>query len=182
MANLDSVFWHEDFGFLIDRSHQPVASIPELEAFRDGNIADMLESSGRLPDLNGAPVASWLLPRLVDATRGSINLDDGERLHNDGGGIYLKWVAFTKTLKARAFFSLRCYPNRIILDGRCMRNTEPAELVSAFLTPLLEQPEAIRKWRAFVTDTDPPKSPGKLGRTYVFGWDGTKFLGTREYE
>ena len=34
----------------------------------------------------------------------------------------------------------------------------------------------------FVTDTDPPTAPGSLGRMYVFGWDGVKFLGTREHE
>ena len=55
-------------------------------------------------------------------------------------------------------------------------------LKSAFVSPLLEQPEGLRTWKVFVTDTDPPERPGKLGRRYVFGWDGARFLGNREYE
>ena len=182
MGNLDSAFWHDDFGFLIDRSHTHIASTADLRAFRDDFIADVLDASGRLPNLNGAPVASWFLPRLVEVTRAGINLDDQEQLHNDGGGIYLEWVAFTKAFKPRSFFNVRCYSNRIVMDGKCMANTEPGELVAAFLASLLEAPGVLRKWRVSVIDVDPPKGPGKLGRKYVFGWDGRRFLGTREYE
>jgi len=182
MGKLDSAFWHGDFGFLIDRSHLPLSAVKELSAFRDDRFADFLESSSRLPILNGAPVASWLLPRLAEVTRGSINLDDQERVRNDGGCVFLKWISFTKEMKPRAFFNLLCYSNRIIIQGKCMSNTVPCDLASAFISPLLEHPEGLRKWKVLVTDTDPPNAPGKLGRTYVFGWDGAKFLGTREYE
>jgi len=61
-----------------------------LQTFRDSEIADKLEASGRLPALGGAPVASWLLPRLVEITRNGIQLDDEERIRNDGGSVYLK--------------------------------------------------------------------------------------------
>ena len=182
MSNLDSAFWYDDFGFLIDRTHHPVAAGAGLKAFGDSEIAEKLEASGRLPALGGAPVASWLLPRLVEITRGGIQLDDQERILNDGGCVYLKWLAFTKTLKPRAFFSLIAYPNRIKVRGDCLPNTEPAQLVAAFLAPLVEHPDALRKWRVSVTDTDPPSAPGTLGRTYIFGWNATKFLGTREHE
>ena len=181
MSNLDSAFWYDDFGFLIDRTHHPVAARADLKAFADSEIAERLEASGRLPVLGGAPVASWLLPRLVEITRGGIQLDDQEQICNDGGCVYLKWVAFTKTLDPRAFFSLISYPNRIKMHGNCMPNTEPAQLVSAFLAPLLEHADALRKWEVSVTDTDPPTAPGTLGGPYIFGWNGTKFLGTRPY-
>jgi hypothetical protein len=183
-SNLDSAFWHEDFGFLLDRSciDVPVVPTSETKAFRENRVAEICESSGRLPNLNGAPVASWFLPRLVEVSRGGIYLDDGEHLNNDGGDVCLYWVAFTKTLKPRSFFKLHCYSNRITMDGTCMPNTEPADLVAAFLAPLLENSSAIRVWRVSVRDTDPPNAPGTFGRSYVFGWDGIKFLGTREYE
>ena len=38
MDNLDSAFWHEDFGFLIDRSHVPVAATVALKVLRDDNM------------------------------------------------------------------------------------------------------------------------------------------------
>lgn len=63
-----------------------------------------------------------------------------------------------------------------------MPNTVQGELVSAFVSPLLDQSDGLRTWKVFVTDTDPPNAPGKVGRTYVFGWDGSKFLGNRGYE
>src|SRR5579875_2767175 len=115
MGKLDSAFWHEDFGFLIDRSHLPLSAVEELSAFRDDKFADFLESSRRLPNLKGAPVASWLLPRLAEVTRGGINLDDEEQVHNHGGCVSLKWVSFTKEMKPRAFFNLFCYSNRIVV-------------------------------------------------------------------
>jgi hypothetical protein len=118
----------------------------------------------------------------VEITRGGIQLDDQERIRNDGGCVYLRWLAFTKTLKPRAFFDLVCYPNRIGVRGHCMPKTEPALLVAAFLGPLVEHPDAIRKWRVSVTDTDPSSAAGTLGRNYVYGWNGAKFLGTRAYE
>jgi len=178
--NLNSAFWHDDFGFLIDRSHVPVGAIADVRTVREDGIADMLESTGRLPNLGGAPVASWLLPRLVDATHGGINLDDCEHLRNDGGGIHLQWAAFTRAIKPRAFFRVNCYSNRITTHGQCMPNTDPTELVSAFFAPLLEQPTALATFRVSVTDMDPPTAHGKPGRRYVFGWDGVKFLGSRE--
>lgn len=169
MANLDSAFWHDDFGFLFDRTHLPVASTTEMQEFEDSSVAEKLEANGLLPNLNGAPVASWVLPRLVEITRDGINLDDGERLRNDGGCVFLKWVAFTRSLTPRAFFSLLCYSNRITAFGHRMANTQASDLMSAFIAALIEEPYAIRKWRVSVIDMDPPKTPGKRGRTYVFG-------------
>jgi hypothetical protein len=51
-----------------------------------------LTSTGKVPDLAGAPVASWLLARLARLTDGALGLAGEE--HTDGGGYLVEFVVY----------------------------------------------------------------------------------------
>jgi hypothetical protein len=61
---LDGVFWHNDIGFVIDKTAME-SMIPDGTCFDDVSLDTLLAETNRLPKLGPAPVASWLLARLM---------------------------------------------------------------------------------------------------------------------
>jgi hypothetical protein len=51
-----------------------------------------LSDTGRVPDLGGAPIASWILARLARLTDGALGLASEE--FNDGGGYMVEFVVY----------------------------------------------------------------------------------------
>lgn len=179
---MERVFWSADIGFVVDLQHMRATRLTDSATLKELKVADELEQTGRLPHRGGAPVASWIIARLLELTHGGIGIDERENLFNDGGVIQLDWIAFSRALKPVAMFQQLCYSNRVELHGQVLRSVGAAALKAALLDALLLEPKTVRVCRITVTDTDPPTAPGKLGRRYVFGWDGKQFLGTRDYE
>src|SRR5262245_36362859 len=60
--------------------------------FGDKAFDSRLFGTDRVPDLNGAPIASWILARLARLTDDGLALADME--HNDGGGYLVEFVAY----------------------------------------------------------------------------------------
>src|SRR5262245_41810283 len=102
---MDGVFWRGDMGFVVDPQHMS-SSFPDAKNLEQPDFAGVLSSSGKLPSLGTAPVASWLLARLFQISRDRLGIETHGRSYNDGGGYYLNFVAFTRDLRPAAFFNL----------------------------------------------------------------------------
>ena len=63
-----------------------------LEELLDDAFDVRLTRAGQVPDLGGAPLASWLLARLARLTDGRLGLADVE--DNDGGGYMVEFVVY----------------------------------------------------------------------------------------
>jgi hypothetical protein len=62
------------------------------ENLQDDDFDLRLTSTGRVPDLNGSPLASWLLARLARLTDDELGLADREDI--DGGGYVVEFVVY----------------------------------------------------------------------------------------
>jgi hypothetical protein len=62
------------------------------EDFQDDAFDLRLTGTGTIPDLGGAPIASWLLARLARLTDGCLGLADREDA--DGGGYVVEFVVY----------------------------------------------------------------------------------------
>jgi hypothetical protein len=173
---MNGVFWNDDTGFVVDPQSLP-SRFPHGMEFRELEFAGRLLESGALPELSGAPVASWVLARLFALPGERLGFEARCRLRNDGGGFHLNWVAFDRSLCPAAFFDLAGYPTAVWLYGGCSPLFDSESVVAAFTNSLTSEPLVLTPCRVEIVDTDPPEAPGKFGRTFVYGWDGGRFLG-----
>lgn len=141
-----------------------------------------LLAQGGLPELGGAPVASWLLARLAALTGGGLGLDPQLVEHIEGG----VWVLdFVVTREASPVAKVQLQAGMIgagvlgvIAEG------EPLEsLLVGLQGRLLEAPGQVEvaqiqvvdpDWAACPEDYTPPPTVGSRCR---FGFDGAAYLG-----
>lgn len=176
---MDGVFWSGELGFVCDRSWEH-SHFPDARKIAPIDVAPMLVASGRLPGLGPAPEASWLIARLFHLTGERLGFESHDRLRNDGGGVPLKLIAFTRVLKPVAFLFFRADSTAITLSGECALEYMPRQIVDAFLATLLDKPLDLTVCKLITIDTDPPDLPlHRRGKAHIFGWDGKNFLGYR---
>lgn len=176
---MDGVFWAGEIGFICDRGRDR-SHFPGAQRMGPIDIVPRLAAYGQMPRLGSAPVASWFVARLFHLTRGQLGFETHDRLRNDGGGIPLKLIAFTRALKPVAFLFLRADSTGITLTGECASTYVPGQVVDSLNAALLEKPLELTACKLITIDTDPPDLPmRRRGKPQVFGWDGKKFLGYR---
>jgi hypothetical protein len=137
-------FWSGDLGFAIDVLRELSNCRIERSRHQKTGIAEFLEQSGRLPDLNGAPVASWVLSRLFVMTKGNLEIDETELLHNDGGCVWLDFKVFSRSFNPRGFLELFCYSNRINVVVQGLETMDAEQVACAFLDGLQADPLNLR--------------------------------------
>jgi hypothetical protein len=141
-----------------------------------------LAKSGRLPDLKGAPVASWLMARLTRLTNDGIPCSKGKQ-GNDGGGYVIEFVTYAD--KDRPVASFQCQADGIgaAILGDCSDDCEPREVLDTFAAALLQAPTELMECALAVVDPewkhDPDAYTPRPGHDSCnwYGWDGSKFLG-----
>jgi hypothetical protein len=176
---MDGVFWHDDLGFVVDSQHM-ASSFPDARRIDEHQLAVRLDSSGKLPPLGPAPVASWVLARLFCLTRERLGFETHARLYHDGSGYYLNFVVFTRDLRPAAFLNLHGNSAGVRVWGTCTPEFCPDAIMKAFIDVLLENPNDLNVCKLTTIDTDPVDlDKRRLGKPHVYGWDGLKFLGFR---
>src|SRR5262245_10899884 len=90
---MDGSFTSGSFRFQVEGSDWESDQARGLhEDFYDDAFDLRLTGTGRIPDLGGAPIASWLLARLARLTDDGLSLADEE--HSDGGGYMVEFVVY----------------------------------------------------------------------------------------
>ncbi|APR81109.1 Hypothetical protein A7982_06456 [Minicystis rosea] len=121
---------------------------------------------------------SWFLARLAHLARGRFPFGWNDVLHNDGGGVYLRFIAFTADLAPVAFLMVHGDASKIACHVECAAGSSPDEVCGAFASAFLEEPARLGECKVTTIDTDPPELPARRrGDPQVFGWDGKSFLG-----
>ena len=64
---MDGVFWHHEIGFVVDPQRM-ASTFPDGVRIGQTPLDSLLKETGKLPPLGRAPVASWLLARLMHLT------------------------------------------------------------------------------------------------------------------
>jgi hypothetical protein len=168
----------------------------------DDDFALRLTRSGTLPDLNGAPVASWILARLARLTEDRLGLAEEE--HVDGGGYMIEFVVYRiptgpdpqqllmfgleqsdlsiEDLPVAAFqFQADMTGAGVI--GQRVPDCPAEEILEAFAAELLAAPTDLTPRELAVYDPEWEDDPGEYipvpdeDTRNWYGWDGSQFLG-----
>ncbi len=97
-------FWQNELGFVVDKHKMP-SSFPSGDIFGPVSLRALLLDSKKLPNLGAAPVASWLLARLMQLTNEGLGFERNDRLYNDGGG-YTEFHHILAQMTPLAFFNV----------------------------------------------------------------------------
>lgn len=118
----------------------------EFEWFLD----EQLEETGNLPDLHGAPLASWLIARLR-AIEESLPVELNEQ--NDGGG-YAFEMAVAVQNRIVASFQLQGDMDGIAVLGRAIDDETADEILNELVLLLVGAPLDVAECRYTIVDPD----------------------------
>jgi hypothetical protein len=169
------------FRFEVARTDVDLGSEDRLQELLDEEFDLRLSNSGRLPNLGGAPVASWLLARLGKLTADGIRLFGEEE--NDGGGYMVELLVYDERETPVAVFQLQGNSMGAAILGDCILNCSPGDILDALAAALLAAPADLVTCRLGVYDLEweeVPESftpePNSDSRNW-YGWDRNDFLG-----
>ena len=176
---MDGVFWYDDIGFVVDK-HKMQSTLPNANPLDFFSLDSLLMETNKLPNLGAAPIASWLLARLMRLTTEGLGFEANAKLSNDGGGFYLDFIAFSRGIKPLAFFNVHGTSAHCHCWGQCAESFQPADLRRVFVDALIENVDDLMECQLTYYDTDPPDlEKRRVGDPRVLGWNGTAFLGFR---
>jgi hypothetical protein len=176
---LDGVFWYDDIGFVVDK-HMMQSTLPNANPLDLFSLDGLLMQTAKLPNLGAAPIASWLLARLMRLTTEGLGFEANAKLYHDGGGFYLNFIAFSRAIKPLAFFSVHGTCAHCNCWGQCAESFQPTDLTRVFVDALVENVDDLMECKLTYYDTDPPDlEKRRVGNPRVLGWDGTTLLGFR---
>jgi hypothetical protein len=171
----------------------------------DDDLGLLLTRSGKLPELGGAPLASWLLARLARLTNDSLGLAGEE--HNDGGGYVIEFVVYRVHAEPEnnnapfvqlllfdpgeciepdlpvASFQFQADMEGAVVLGQRDPDFPAGQILEAFAAALLAAPTELTARELAVRDPewqlDPEiytPWPEEDSRNW-YGWNGFRFLG-----
>jgi hypothetical protein len=170
-------FWEGDLGFVCN-SRIADADLPDSTSLHWPDYAPRLLAGGRLPDLQGAPVASWVLARcaLLCGTRFPYGYDAVSG--SDGGNFWLSFICFTRDFKPVGTLAVAGGELDLGLYVTSRAPHAPHLLAEAFTAHLLGKPLDLKKCLLTVVYTDLADPEFfKKNIPYTFGWTRDRFVG-----
>jgi hypothetical protein len=196
------------FRFAVEgRDGEPDSAQGFHEDLEDGAFDLRLTSTGKVPDLGGCPIASWLLARLARLMEGRLGLASQE--DTDGGGYVVEFVVYRvnvgwegeaasgqRFLFNMAEFQRPVEPENPIASfqfqadmegaaviGRRAADCPAEEVLEAFAAAILAAPADLLPRELVVRDPEWKQdlelcSPEPARDSRnTYGWDGFQFLG-----
>lgn len=164
---MSGAFRTPTYWFLVDEA-TTTSSIADGAEICVEEIDAVMISSGRVPPLHGAPVASWVLARLAALVRNGSLPTAGQ--DNDGGAFVLELMAFQHDRSLVAEIQLQGGTEGVSLFGSCISAEDPAKIEGELVDALLAEPSELRSVSLSVRDPDD-------GSRRRYGFDGTRFYG-----
>lgn len=174
-AKSTGVLWVEEVGFLCDQ-HCHDMDLPDFGKATREHADEELLATGALPDLGGAPVASWLLARVARLAGKRFPYSYGEVVGSDGADYWLHFYCLSRT--GNPLGVLSCFANQlaVVLTVNHSPQVDPNVLLNSFIRLLLAEPDKVSRCRIIVqyTEMTDPKVACHIPR--VYGWDGRRYL------
>jgi hypothetical protein len=173
---VEDAFWSSGVGFVCVPLFTD-AQLPGASAVSEPLYHDVLSRSGHVPDLNGAPLASWVLARVGKLASRRFPYHHGQVFGSDGGDFWLRFVAFTPEFRPLGTLSLTGDELTMKLWAQISPPSDPKQVIASFTECLLAQPRDLRSTQLTVIYTDFADPNHWKRLPFVFGWDGNQFLG-----
>jgi len=161
------------YWFLTDRS---ITQVPRAVSCPHVDFLTLARSDSRLPELSGAPVASWLLARISSMTRGRMPYSYDHVQGSDGNDLYIGFTCHSDdgALIGRVMFFASA--DHITLHAEAGPPVSPESLRDAIRKAVLSSPHRVARSRVTVTWTDGADKPARNSIPRVYGYDGDRYL------
>ena len=174
-SNLKDAFWRNHFGFVAEARYHDV-ELPKSFFAKYDALHKIFTDSKQLSDLNGAPVASWVLARLAFLAGRKFPYGYGEVIGSDGGDFWLRFYCLSEELAASGVVTLSGSNLGVNLWINHLREEDGNGIYDAFTQEMLVDPSAVSKCRIVVQNTDMADPNIRFLIPRIYGWDGQVFL------
>lgn len=153
------------------------------EELNDDEFDLRLQRFGSVPELDGAPIASWLLARLGRMTDDGLSFPLFDKQRNDGGGWCSDFVVYDNAERPIAAFQFQADMQGAAVIGNRSADVPSDTLLDALAAALMAVPTSIQECRLTVIDPDWKHEPDAYhpvpvkGSRNTYGWDGAQFFG-----
>jgi hypothetical protein len=172
---VEGAFRSKGFTFVCEASYRDV-DLPGSARHDCRTAQTALVSSGALPNLSGAPVASWLLARVARLAGKRFPYSYGQVLGSDAAAYWMRYFVVSEVGKPLGILSLSGNSRDIKISLTYTTDAVPEEICEAFFAGLLEKSSDVARCRivSIYTELTDPDCRFVLPR--VYGWDGKRFL------
>jgi hypothetical protein len=174
-TTLTGVIWVGDVGFVCEERYHDV-DLPGARSVQRENVDQVLLAGGVLPDLRGAPAASWLLARVARLAGKRFPYSYGEVVGSDGADYWLRF--YCVDCSGKPLGTLSCFGKTagIVMVAQSLSAADPDVLLDSFIRALLAAPKEVSKCRIIVqySEMTDPEIAFHIPR--VYGWDGRRYL------
>jgi hypothetical protein len=174
-SQLKDAFWRNHFGFVAeDRYH--VVDLPGSFTSKRDALEKTFVHSGRLPNLKGAPVASWVLARLSFLAGRNFPYSYDAVIGSDGADFWLRFYCISEELSPLGLVSLTGSNRGINLWAKHLKQEDGNGICDAFIGEMIASPQSLAKCRIVVQYTEMTDPNIRFIMPRIYGWDGRKFL------
>jgi hypothetical protein len=172
---LNNAIWAGHFGFVCERRYQGVVFPGKAQTVRE-NLIQTLRESGKLPDLGGAPVASWFLARLAHLCGKRFPYSYGQVIGSDGADYWLRLFCIIRPAIPIGMLHCSGKQERITFSYQHSGWPDPNRVLEKFIEVLLESPSEVSKCKVIVQYTEfcDPNLAFHIPR--VYGWNGLRYF------
>jgi hypothetical protein len=174
-SQLADVTWVEDVGFMCEERYHDVDPPGAVTTKREHVDKELLATEA-LPDLAGAPVASWLLARVARLTGKRFPYSYGQVVGSDGADYWLRFYCLSRS--GSPIGVLSCFGSQagVVLAVRHVPSSEPNVLLDSFIRALLAAPGDVSRCRVIVQYTEMTDPEVAFHIPRVYGWNGSRYL------
>lgn len=175
LNTVEGAFRSKGFRFVCEGAYHDV-ELPGSTRYQCRTAQELLVAAGTLPDLSGAPVASWLLARIARLAGKRFPYSYGEVAGSDAAGYWVRYFVISQKDKPVGILSVSGTAQDIKLSLAHTADTVPEEICDAFLAGLLLEPSDITRCRVVSVYTELTDPDCRFVIPRVYGWDGKRFL------
>jgi hypothetical protein len=172
---VEGAFRSKDFTFVCEGGYHDV-DLPGSARYECRTAQGLLSAPGTLPELSGAPVASWLLARIARLAGKRFPHSYGEVLGSDAATYWVRFFVVAGAGKPVAILSVSGNARGIRISLAHTGDAAPEEICGAFVAGLLEKPADIARCRVVSVYTELTDPDCRFAIPRVYGWDGKRFL------
>jgi len=184
MRNVSAIpgaFWSGEYGFVCEDRYRDV-DIPGALSITRTSVEKTLASSGALPGLHGAPVASWFLARVAFLSAGRFPFSYGQVVGSDGADYCVRFYCMVSPATPSGVLSGCGSSEGVSLGLRHPKEQQGERILDAFHAVLLERPSEVARCRVVVQYTEMTDPEVAFHIPRVYGWDGKRYLNEQSPE
>jgi hypothetical protein len=171
--SVPGAFQYGGVWFLTDHTIARVSHAVSCPAL---DFLELARSDTRLPDLAGAPVASWLLARVSSMTRGNMPFSFDQVQGSDGNDLYLGFTCHEGDGKVVGSVAFLASSDHISLHANAVPPAPPERLRDAIIKAVFSSPLKVARSRVTVTWTDGTDDAARNSIPRAYGFDGEHYL------